>query len=625
MFGVRLPFLLGILVAAAAGCAPLTIEEPQRSEPDCAADQRALRFDDADGDGFGGGVPELRCPGAGGVTLGGDCDDRSDAVFPGAEERCDDVDHDCDGDPVAGAVDAVERFEDVDGDGFAGTSIGVACPSKDTADWPEDCDDAAAEVNPDAVERCDGVDDDCDGSLGFDVVVGVHADDVEQAIDRARDGDVVCLPPGEHVGGVTIGARTLTIVGAGREQTTWSGDALGRVLDVSGAALTVRDLTIDQGLADRGALVRASGSELVLQGVRLEDPRTRADRPRGLALDLVACDTTLRDVQVVDVTLEDHDLALGPVMYVSGGTLVLDGLELRDLTASDTWVQTLVRWSEVDVRGTGLDIRDIDLGEGGVSGGVLLAVNSTVDLTDLEVRGVRVSESSDLVFWFQSSEVTLGELDFIGTEEQPLGGRLIYARGWERGSLDLHRVRWVGLDPTGWSLLYTDVPLRLDNFVVGPFRRVDVPGGGGQPRVYMVDARAPVHIAHGTVMASSQVRTSLARLYNHPAEVTSVDLRTDVGGSLLVGGEDARLDVHDVSTATEVTLVEAEAGASVTQERIHVVEDPDYVSPVADPQRWNLSLQDTSPLIDLGDPERVDVDGSRSDIGATGGPRGGWW
>jgi len=80
---------------------------------------------------------------------GCDCNDCNPGIEPGAVEQCGDgIDQDCDGSDtpcVAG---------DGDGDGFASASVGGT-----------DCDDDDATIHPDAPERCDDrVDQDCDGS-----------------------------------------------------------------------------------------------------------------------------------------------------------------------------------------------------------------------------------------------------------------------------------------------------------------------------------------------------------------------------------------------------------------------------------------------------------------------------
>ncbi|MCB9766044.1 MAG: putative metal-binding motif-containing protein [Alphaproteobacteria bacterium] len=124
----------------------------------------------ADGDGDGYGDPDsatASCTQASGtVSDSSDCDDADAAVNPAATEVCDGVDNDCDGvtDPPS-AADADTWYADSDGDGFGDASNpSVACdtPSGYTDD-DNDCDDTDGAVNPDAVEVCDSVDNDCDG------------------------------------------------------------------------------------------------------------------------------------------------------------------------------------------------------------------------------------------------------------------------------------------------------------------------------------------------------------------------------------------------------------------------------------------------------------------------------
>ena len=106
---------------------------------------------DADGDGFWA------------EAVGGeDCDDDDPTINPDADEYCDNVDEDCDGEVDNDALDVVEGTADDDGDGWGGAYT-VACFA---ADHPAgDCDDANAAVNPGAQEICnDGLDNDCDGT-----------------------------------------------------------------------------------------------------------------------------------------------------------------------------------------------------------------------------------------------------------------------------------------------------------------------------------------------------------------------------------------------------------------------------------------------------------------------------
>ncbi len=98
---------------------------------------------------------------------GGDCDDIDANVRPGAEERCNGRDDDCDGDVDEGEPSGcLLWYKDGDGDGW-GTESSTRCLCEAqppySADWDGDCDDTVPEVNPDGTELCNGMDDNCDG------------------------------------------------------------------------------------------------------------------------------------------------------------------------------------------------------------------------------------------------------------------------------------------------------------------------------------------------------------------------------------------------------------------------------------------------------------------------------
>ncbi len=189
-----------------------------------------------------------------GYTADEDCDDNDPSIHPFADEYCDDIDSDCDGQQNEdSSLDATTWYLDEDGDGYGldderdtacdapegYVSVGGDCDDDDTAynpgaaeedctdpedyncdgevafadvdedGWPacEDCNDDETAINPDAIEVCDGVDNDCDTLTDDD------DDDVDKTTRRDfypdDDGDgfgddsaaveVACTQPADHV------------------------------------------------------------------------------------------------------------------------------------------------------------------------------------------------------------------------------------------------------------------------------------------------------------------------------------------------------------------------------------------------------------------------------------------
>jgi hypothetical protein len=132
----------------------------------------------ADGDGDGYGDPDsthLACAQPSGtVSDDTDCDDGDAAVNPAATEICNGVDDDCDGDSDEDdAADAATWYADSDGDGYGDAAVTTAACSEPSGFLSDDtdCDDTDAGVNPGADESCNGIDDDCDGTIDEDSAI----------------------------------------------------------------------------------------------------------------------------------------------------------------------------------------------------------------------------------------------------------------------------------------------------------------------------------------------------------------------------------------------------------------------------------------------------------------------
>jgi len=142
------------------------------------ADDASTWRADADGDGYGDpGVEVVVCDQPTGFVLAldeTDCDDADAGIHPGAEEYCDGVDQDCDGEIDEGeALDGSTWYADDDGDGYGDPDdpqLACSRPTGTTGD-DTDCDDEHSDAHPGADERCDGYDNDCDGVADEDDAV----------------------------------------------------------------------------------------------------------------------------------------------------------------------------------------------------------------------------------------------------------------------------------------------------------------------------------------------------------------------------------------------------------------------------------------------------------------------
>lgn len=620
-------------------------------------------WDDADGDGYGAGEPVRRCRGSAiQVERGGDCDDRDGGVHPGATERCDDRDHDCDGDPHTGAADAVAVFYDADDDGFAGTVLTHECaPGEDAVLVPEDCDDSDPTIHPGALEQCDQVDQDCDGRLGFDQIVGRSSSSVAAAIEAVEQRGTICILDGtwEVRPRETLDAD-LSLVGESREGTTLVAGGEPWLL-AEGGALALSDVTV-RGFQGSGRLLQTFRGHVSLQRVTV-DGVEGGGVVSGLIAHVDSGTALVEDVRLVDLSLADADATRGLAVFARDSTV-----EIRQLSAESAVLPAFE--PTTPTKETGL----IEL------------VGSVAEVEDVHVRGVRAGRVVGLLLYMTSSRASVAGVELSDVEVEGPSAPAVYQVG---GRLELTDVVVEDvLGPVGpVSLVQVhDGDLGISGARVRGLDLGPTSSGRLHPRGWIVDASGLSQVevthldvrdshGHGPVISASQLGGSL-RVENvvsadnthtrfletwrsEPASAVWIHNGSFVGDSILeddgtsfalIDGGAARLrnlylgssyqgdDVtviragsgdlgvdHVFAASDRGTLVETWSGTStITGTREGVSADFVSVSG-SDPLTWDLHLQPTSPLVDAGSLLLLDADGSRSDVGAYGGPESDGW
>ena len=530
-------------------------------------------FLDTDSDGYGQSAQMVwsctQPPGT--VSAGLDCLDNDAASHPGATEVCDGVDNDCSGLVDDNAIDATSWFVDTDGDSYGDTSqmvMGCTQPVGMIANGL-DCLDNDPGINPGVSEVCDGVDNDCSGGIDDDAV-----DSEKYYADK--DGDGFGNPD------ITTIIRSCSFPADYTTNTLDCDDAnpgAPLYVDINGHSGASGNLT-DPLFSIQEAVSLGGACVVVGSGSFYED------------LDLSSYTGQITSVAGSSFTTIEGT-ANGPVIRMGSANLTMGGFTVQNggpgdwdhLYASDgSCTATLDSLGgAIYMTDSALGLSDVVLRENDIrprtspdssctatlfsTGAGIYAERSEIVFSDLFLQDNRAEETSSMVLY--DTLIEGNRLAILATGGLRYGVTDIMQIG---GEMDITNMLLMGAAEYGMAV---DAPVALEQVMIAGYV-------GG------IITLQPGTITNSILMDNG----------------TALDGDWDVNYSVFHG------NVAD-------GLISTSASGLLWTDPMLIQWSNDI-----DGSNDNCMLQNTSPLVDAGNPSAVDVDGSPSDIGFYGGPMG---
>jgi hypothetical protein len=400
-----------------------------------------------------------------GWTVGdGDCNDDDPEIHPEAEELCNDIDDDCNGQIDDGLIENWYVDDDQDGFGNPNDYEETCDPDPDLVADGTDCDDGDPEIYPDADESCDGLDEDCDEVIDEDTLDGdwFYADDDDDGFGdpstavwscdgTANDWDCddtdVTVPQ-------VVDAASSALTPDGSAEYPWPTiqegiDAANQCvivysgfyyenLDFYGAGILVwgvdgADVTVVDGSAEATAVVTfnsGEGPDAELTGFTLTGGEGYPDYSE---------DTGNCDSASVESCVTYTWTWCGGGIYVDGSGPTLHDLILQENTlpqssawqneGEDGWYYEYSYGGGICVRNSALAIDEVDLVDNFADqgGGAWIDANSDVDWTRSRVVGNGATDGG--AFLVDGGDLSLTNVLSAFNEATGSGGGVLVHEG----------------------------------------------------------------------------------------------------------------------------------------------------------------------------------------------------
>lgn len=419
---------------------------------------------DADQDTFGAASPsQVACSQPTGyVSNKLDCDDSKATINPSATETCNGIDDDCDTQIDEGVKSTYTIDGDADGYGKTGGATVTACslPSGYSTN-ALDCDDANAAIKPGATEICDGIDQDCDGTIdeGFgscndsdddgdghtetggdcnDANSSVYPMTVDVTYSGTEDGSktrpfntvqeginavnlacpLVQVKPGTYNERIDFKGKPITVKSLTQYAAILDGQALGSVVSFKTAESTTAVLdgfTIQNGKATNGGGVYSLNASPTVKNNLFKLNNSTNGGGALYAKTGTPVITGNRFEDNIGATVASGSFAGGAVMLESAPGILSDNLFLRNrhISGGALGIKTS---TGLQVSGNEFESNIASDASGGGVGGAIYLLNTSLDIVENLFYLNSASDAGGAVYIFGQDVQSNTTVDLNGNQ-----------------------------------------------------------------------------------------------------------------------------------------------------------------------------------------------------------------